>query len=131
MEKIICDYFKGLFTSSGVSEREVRLALEGVEPKIDSATNRLLEEEFSEEEVTKVARSMNPTKAPGIDGLPASFYQKYWNTVRKDVIGVCLRILNNGESVECLNDTLIALILKVDKPKRISKLPFSITSTSF
>ena len=121
VEKIICDYFGELFTSSGVSEMDIELALAGVEPKVDSTTNQILEEEFTEEEVTKVARGMNPTKAPGIDGLPALFYQKYWDKVNTDVISVCLRILNQGESVDCLNDTLIALTPKVDRPERIKQ----------
>ena len=116
VEKIICDYFKNLFTSNKASDEEIELALEGMEPKIDQDMNRILEEPFSEEEVRQVVKNMNPTKAPDIDDLPALFYQKYWETVNSDVINICLRILNDGESVECLNDTLIALIPKVEKP---------------
>ena len=74
VEKIICDYFKNLFTSNKASDEEIELALEGMEPKIDQDMNRILEEPFSEDEVRQVAKNMNPTKAPGIDGLPALFY---------------------------------------------------------
>lgn len=64
---------------------------------------------------------MNPTKAPGVDGLPALFYQKYWSTVGKDVVRTCLGILNDDKDLACLNETLLALIPKVEKPCKIEE----------
>lgn len=104
-----------------MDEEKLRRATEGVEAKIDQVTNQMLEEEFSEEEVVRAIKSMNPTKAPGTDGLPTLFYQKYWGTVSKDVTSVCLKILNNRGSLECINETLIALIPKVERPEKIEQ----------
>uniref|UniRef100_A0A803PBC1 Reverse transcriptase domain-containing protein n=1 Tax=Cannabis sativa TaxID=3483 RepID=A0A803PBC1_CANSA len=64
---------------------------------------------------------MNPAKAPGKDGLPVLFYQRFWSKIKDNVISVCLNILNNDASVDCINDTVITLIPKVDKPKKVEE----------
>ncbi|XP_060972579.1 uncharacterized protein LOC133038438 [Cannabis sativa] len=74
-----------------------------------------------EEEVVRAVKEMNPTKAPGADGLPALFYQKFWSKLKTDVVAVCLNVLNKGADLQCLNDTVVALIPKVDKPQRIEE----------
>ncbi|CAM8888405.1 unnamed protein product [Rhodiola kirilowii] len=43
--------------------------------------NRVLPEDISDEEVRRAVFSMNPLKAPGLDGFPALFYQKNWNKI--------------------------------------------------
>ena len=88
-------------------------------PIISNTTNMMLDAEFTEIEVIEAVKNMNPTKALETDGLPALFYQKYWSKVNKDVINVCLKILNENGHIACLNETLIALIAKVEKSERI------------
>ena len=39
--------------------------------------NNMLLEEFTPEEVKKALFQMNPTKAPGPDGMNTLFFQKY------------------------------------------------------
>ena len=132
VEKIICEYFGDLFSSNKVKAEVTALALEGVETKVDQTINQLLEANFVEEEVVKAVKSMNPSKAPGTDGLPALFYQKYWATVSGDIVRVCLKLLNEEGDVGCLNETLIALIPKVDKPERIEQFrPISLCNVIY
>ncbi|XP_062118476.1 uncharacterized protein LOC133832109 [Humulus lupulus] len=112
VEKIICNYFQNLFSSSKISVDDMNKVLVGIEAKVSSSINMMLEEDFTEEEVVNVIKNLNPTKASGVDGLPALFFQKYWNNVNKDVVSVCLKCLNGDGFVACLNETLIALIPK-------------------
>jgi hypothetical protein len=59
---------------------------------------------------------MHPLKAPGPDGLPALFFQKYWHIVGEDVKKLALGILNDGKSPESINKTYITLIPKCKNP---------------
>ena len=54
---------------------------------------------------------MNPT-----------FFQHFWETVRKDVTSSCLFYLNNCFLPPGLNDIAIVLIPKKDSPKKVSDL---------
>ncbi|KAA3460445.1 reverse transcriptase [Gossypium australe] len=88
-------YFENLFTSSGVANpREI---LKGVEESISIEVNESLLAPFREDEVRKALKGMGPTKAP-------------------EVLGYCLRVLNEGRDADLANTTNIVLIPKVQKP---------------
>ncbi|MCI82163.1 ribonuclease H protein, partial [Trifolium medium] len=50
------------------------------------------------------------------DGLPALFFQKYWNIIGVDVLNYILGILNNGTPPDDINQTFLALIPKNKQP---------------
>ena len=63
---------------------------------------------------------MSPMKAPGKDGLPAIFYQKYWEKIGVSITNCCLNVLNNEGSVKDFNSTIIVLIPKIQSPEFVS-----------
>ncbi|KAK2638397.1 hypothetical protein Ddye_026192 [Dipteronia dyeriana] len=75
---------------------------------------------FMVEEVHKDVFDMGPLKAPGRDGLPAIFYQKFWSIVVQDVVVTCLKCLNEGASLDNMNDNLFTLIPKVRVAEKVS-----------
>lgn len=81
--------------------------------------NTDLERPFTKEEIKESLFSMHPLKAPGVDGMPALFYQKYWHVVGESVYQTCLEFLNDDGDLCLLNHTLIALIPKVKEPKLV------------
>lgn len=59
---------------------------------------------------------MHSLKAPGPDGLPALFYQKYWHIVGNEVSKLVLDVLNNCRDPGDLNCNFIVLIPKGKNP---------------
>ena len=81
--------------------------------------NESLSRCFTREEVTIALKQIHPTKAPGPDGMSAIFYQKYWSIVGCSITNMVLNVLNSDMSLACLNKTNIALIPKVNNPKKM------------
>ncbi|KAA3473633.1 reverse transcriptase [Gossypium australe] len=67
------------------------------------------------EDIQKALKGMGPIKAPGFDGFPALFFQKYWHIVGKDVETSCL----GGRDFESTNRIDIVLIPKSSHPKNL------------
>ncbi|KAL8171227.1 hypothetical protein V2J09_023031 [Rumex salicifolius] len=73
LRSIIVDFFGELFSSAGVQD---------VTP-LKNADLIMLP---TADEVRSALFMMHPTKAPGIDGMHAIFYQKFWPIVGQDII---------------------------------------------
>ncbi|CAB4278316.1 unnamed protein product [Prunus armeniaca] len=114
-----CDYFQGLFASNGL--QEAGAATEVVKPLLTPSQNLRLNQVFSREEIETSLGKMFPTKSPGVDGMLALFYHKYWGVVGNDVVGFCLNVLNGGASVKEINHTLLTLIPKVENPVKVTE----------
>jgi hypothetical protein len=48
--------------------------------------NDMLTKEFSDDEISDALYQIGPLKAPGVDGLPARFYQRNWALLKGDII---------------------------------------------
>ncbi|WOH08626.1 hypothetical protein DCAR_0728070 [Daucus carota subsp. sativus] len=60
------------------------------------------------------------------------FYQTHLDVVKDDVIRICLHILNNNGPVDYFNDTLVALIPKIEKPERVENFrPISLCNVIY
>src|SRR6266540_7483338 len=64
---------------------------------------------------------MAPSKAPGVDGFTAGFFQRHWDILKDDVVQAVLDFLNGGILPVGMNDTSITLIPKVRHPQKISQ----------
>jgi hypothetical protein len=77
LKPFILEYFSNLFSS------EVHMTdpavLEKIVSKVDQDMNDKLLAPFSYEDVKKAIFSIGDLKAPGLDGLHAIFYKKFWD----------------------------------------------------
>lgn len=114
VERLLISYFNNLFTTSNPSD--VEETSEVVRGKLSQSQILWCEKEFTDEEVFEAIHQMHPLKAPGPDGLPALFFQKYWHIVGRDVQKFALQVLNNNLEPNNLNKTFIVLIPKGKNP---------------
>ncbi|CAM8901772.1 unnamed protein product [Rhodiola kirilowii] len=123
IDNIITDYFNDIFHSQ-VALNEGRWCSElNVIPKlVKEEMNTKLTAQFTEGEVKRALFQMHPTKAPGLDGFSALFYQSNWSTVGRDVVKEVLECLNEGVLKPEWNETLIVLVPKVKKVERMEEL---------
>ncbi|KAF5451733.1 hypothetical protein F2P56_026813 [Juglans regia] len=75
---------------------------------------------FTRENITDDIFQMNPLGSPSPDGFLAQFYQKHWEVVGEQVCNFALKVLNQGGSLNEVNDTFISLIPKVKNLKRVT-----------
>ena len=64
---------------------------------------------------------MHPTTAPGPNGMPPLFYQKFWSLSGVYVTQAVLDFLNRGVAPLDFNETHIVLIPKVKNPRKINE----------
>lgn len=110
VESILLDYFSRLFSSSLPSDSASICQVVG--DRLKKHHKNLCALVFTSLEVKEAIDQMHPLKAPGLDGLPALFFQHYWHIVGRDVTTLVLGILNDGTSMESINKTFIVLIPK-------------------
>lgn len=87
---------------------------------------------FSAEEVKSALDSIGDLKAPGPDGMPSIFYKNCWDLVGNKVTAEVLNVLAGGDIPDGWNDTVIALIPKVQNPEQVKDLrPISLCNVLY
>ena len=75
---------------------------------------------------------MYPLKAPGPNGMPPLFFQKFWSIVGGVVTKIVLDFLNLGIASPKFNETHIVLVPKTNSPKRVTEFrPISLCNVIY
>ena len=112
-------FYQNLYQTQGFADASDLLS--HVTVKVTQAMNDDLGKPYTAEEVKVALFQMAPSKAPGVDGFSAGFYQRHWDLLGADVTLAVLDFLNGGELPAGLNDTSITLIPKVRHPQSITQ----------
>lgn len=95
-------------------------------PQIDTLQQSQLYRPLSDAEIELVVHQLGPQKAPSPNGIPAFFYQKFWDIVKHDILNSVHAFFHSGSLLKSLNQTYITLIPKISFPKEVSHfLPIS------
>jgi hypothetical protein len=113
------DYFHNLFTSSNPDS--IDEVVQSVDAVVMQDMNDSLMQPFSSKEISRALFQISSSKGPGLDGMIALFFQKYWHIVGVDVTLAILDFLNSGRMLGSINFTNIALIPKVKNLECMAK----------
>jgi hypothetical protein len=114
MECMACNFFKELYRAAPMVQSQEVLDL--VQPKITAEINEALCKDFWDKEIIDAMFQIGPLKAPCLDGFPARFFQRHWDTLKSDVISGVRKFFETGRLPPSVNETTIVLI-----PKRMSR----------
>ncbi|KAJ9554109.1 hypothetical protein OSB04_018154 [Centaurea solstitialis] len=76
---------------------------------------------FTKEEFRRALFQMHPDKSPGPDGFNPRFFQKKWEFLGDEIFNTGKSWLENGILPPGVNDTVIALIPKVNSPSSLKE----------
>lgn len=130
MRNLVTNFYNDLFHSCA-GTRYAKLMAQ-VHPKVSQEMNLLLMKDFTDEEIKQALDSMGDLKAPGADGMPALFYNQFWDIVGADVVKEVRNFLTGGDILEGWNDTVVVLIPKLPHPERLKDLrPISLCNVIY
>jgi hypothetical protein len=72
----------------------------------------LLTRPFSLEEIKDAVFSMKHNRAPGPDGFPIEFFQKFWELIKVDLLALFIDFYNGSLDIKRFNYGIIILIAK-------------------
>ncbi|KAL4581753.1 hypothetical protein LXL04_006281 [Taraxacum kok-saghyz] len=70
----------------------------------------------NDEEIKQALFDIGNDKAPGPDGYTSTFFKKSWHIVGKDVCLAVKEFFLNGQLLQAINHTILALLPKVENP---------------
>jgi hypothetical protein len=111
INKIVSSYYKDLFGPSVYSSINVSNLNMNQLSDIDRS---LLTAPFNINEVKKVVFEMKHNSAPGPDGFPAEFFQKFWELIHMDIWNLFKDFYEGNLDIERLNYGMVTLLPKVD-----------------
>ncbi|CAL8115937.1 unnamed protein product [Prunus armeniaca] len=101
-------------------------------PELEHFDCTRLNGEVSDVEIQSSLFAIGGLKTSGPDRFPALFYQNYWDLCSKDIIALVKDCFVRASLLEHLNDTLIALVPKVERPLNMAQLrPISLCNTLY
>ncbi|KAL4310509.1 hypothetical protein GQ457_01G020120 [Hibiscus cannabinus] len=128
--RVASDYFVSLFSANPPIDAPA--FLEHITSSVTADINSGLLAPFTTEEVIAAFRDINPRKSPGINGLPSGFFRQHWEILGEDFVSFCLDLLRGHTDMASVNETVIVLIPKVDKPTSMRQLrPISLCTVIY
>ena len=93
-------------------ESQQNFFLDLITDKFDDNDKHTLESEPTENEIYTAIKNLNPNKAPGIDGIPIEFYQKYWNIIKIELFQVIKNIIAGTLLINNQRKAIVTLLPK-------------------
>ena len=132
LKNYITEFYKGLFGDP--LDNNISLDEEIIQDitQVSPSENEFLTAPFTIEEVKEAIFQMEKNKAPGPDGFPAEFYQKFWEIIKGDIMLMFKDLFHGNLPLFSLNFGVITLIPKLQEVNVIQQYrPICLLNVSF
>ena len=110
--EVWCDFYFRLFSSKELSEVDQQPFLDSIERRLTSNESKLCEGDLTIKECSKALSNMPSAKSPGVDGLPAEFYRRFWTLLGPDLVEVYNFCYRHGRLCKSQRQGAITLLYK-------------------
>ena len=135
MEQHILHFYEELYTKDELVEHNVDAreeCLQFVQQTVTEEHNAELLRPLTLEEVTEAMKQLPSGKSPGVDSIPAEFYQELWEDIEGDIFNFVSEAMTQCFLEEDLNISKIALLPKLEDRLRIQNYrPISLLNTLY
>jgi hypothetical protein len=132
MLKVATDFYRDLFKKENRPDIRLQDNFFSEDEKITLEENIMLGSAFTEEEVKTAVFGSYADGAPGPDGIPFMFYQKFWDVIKLDLINMFNAWFDDNLDLYRLNFAMITLIPKENEARSMKKFrPISLLNCSF
>ena len=108
----IKNYYAKLYENESYDENYQNLFLQYVDKTLTEQEVKLLETNVTEKEIFECIKDMNTNKAPGIDGIPIEFYEKFWDIIKVEFSVIVINIVKGMYLSENQRKAIITLLPK-------------------
>lgn len=119
---MVLGYFSNMFSAVEPNYNHMHSVVNLIQPRVTDEMNADLCAPYTAIEVRAALFQMYHTKAPGPDGMPPLFFQKYWDIIGDDVVHAVHSFLHTGQLLRETNYTHVCLIPKVKTPENMTDL---------
>jgi hypothetical protein len=132
MIKIAVHYYKKLFTAEDKLSVHLSDTFWNPNESVSGAQDNYLEAAFTHEEIKNAVFGSYAEGAPGPDGFPFLFYQKFWDLIKQDIFNMFTDWQAGDLDLFRLKFSLLMLIPKEPDAITIQKYrPIVLTNCSF
>ena len=86
-------------------------------PKLDNDQQILCDADITEKELYSTLKSFSKNKSPGLDGLSAEFYLKFWPKIKDKLMDVYKESFENGVLPDTVRSGVVTLLDKKGKDR--------------
>jgi len=90
------EFYSRLYAAENCESSDCMTQLLQGLPQLDSGSKTVLDDGITFREVTAAVGQLNSGQSPGIDGLPADFYKRFWNCIGHDYYDVLCESIGEG-----------------------------------